>query len=124
MRRLVAVGALLVLAACGSGSSGASSTTSAADSVEQLMRALDDGDCAAAKDLVVTPGSLDCEIVEGSKGSFADEGIDLDETTYKATKSQDDSATVAIAWGNGAPAESYDVQRVEGDWKVVFDSAA
>src|SRR5215204_189569 len=35
-----------------------------------------------------------------------------------------DSTTVTIDWANGYPTESYDVQRLDGTWLVVFDSAA
>ena len=88
------------------------------------MRALDAGDCKKAKQLVVTPSELGCDVVEQNKDSFADEGIDLDEVVYRVGKVYDDSATVKITWNNGYPTESYDVQRVGGRWKVVFDSAA
>ena len=88
------------------------------------MRALDDGDCKAAKKLVVTPSELGCDTVEQAKDSFAAEGIVLDEVRYHAGKVHDASATVSITWGNGYPTESYDVQKVDRRWKVVFDSAA
>lgn len=88
------------------------------------MRALDEGDCRTAQRLVVTPSELTCDIVELSRGSFADEGIDLDETTYEAGAVHDASSTVRITWGNDYPVESYEVQKIDGRWKVVFDSAA
>ena len=141
MRRLVAVGALLVLAACGTSdppdppepatpSTPPSTTTTARTlsapeaAVDALMRALDAGDCKAAKKLVVTPSELGCDVVGQNKDSFADEGIDLDDVIYRAGAVHDASATVSITWGNGYPTESYDVQRVDGRWKVIFDSAA
>jgi hypothetical protein len=138
MRRLVAVGTLLLVAACGRSDPADPTTPSSAPSstatptvhapaeaaVDALMRALDAGDCKAAKKLVVTPSELGCDVVEQAKGSFVDEGIDLDEVAYRASKVQDASATVAITWGNGYPTESYDVQKVGGRWRVVFDSAA
>ncbi len=141
MRRFVAVSVLVLLAACGtsgptqptptteSQKPTSSPTSSHAGSppevaVEGLMRALDDGDCSRAKKLVVTPSELGCDVVEQSKDSFADEGIDLDEVTYRAGSIQDASTTVTITWGNDYPAESYDVQKIGGDWKVVFDSVA
>ncbi len=88
------------------------------------MRALDAGDCKAARKLVVTPSELGCDVVEQATDSFAAEGIDLDEVIYRAGKVHDASATVRITWGNGYPTESYDVQKVGRHWKVVFDSAA
>jgi hypothetical protein len=138
MRRLVAVAAMLVVAACGTSdppepakSSTPPSTSTPppalsapAAAVDALMRALDAGDCKAAKNLVITPSELGCDVVEQAKGSFADEGIDLDDVAYRAGQVHGPSATVSITWGNGTPAESYDVQKVDGRWKVVFDSAA
>ena len=141
MRLVVAVGALLVVAACGTSDPqepAESPTTTKAtpaprptpalspaeSAVDALMRALDAGDCTAARALVVTPSELGCDVVEQSKDSFADEGIDLDEVTYRAGAVHDSSATVSITWGNDYPTESYDVQKLGGRWKVVFDSAA
>ncbi len=92
--------------------------------VDGLMRALDAGDCKAARKLVVTPSELGCDVVEQATDSFAAEGIDLDEVIYRAGKVHDASATVRITWGNGYPTESYDVQKIGRQWKVVFDSAA
>jgi hypothetical protein len=138
MRLIVAVGALLVVAACGTSdppepatSSTPPSTSSPAPglspseaAVAALMRALDAGDCKAAKRLVVTPSELGCDVVEQSKDSFAAEGIDLDKVTYRAGAVHDSSSTVSITWGNDYPPESYDVQKVGDRWKVIFDSAA
>lgn len=141
--RSLAVGMLLLVTACGSSGSSdpgpsappatASSTspspavsepTGPEAAVEGLMRALDEGDCAAAHDLVVTPADLGCDVVEQAEGSFADEGVDLDEVAYSAGAVEGDSATVTIDWGTGVPGESYEVQRIDGTWRVVFDSAA
>jgi hypothetical protein len=139
MRRLIAVGALLIAAACGTSdppeptkSTAPQRTTTtptptlapAEAAVDKLMRALDAGDCKTAKRLVLTPSELGCDVVEQAKGSFADEGIDLDDVIYRAGPVHDASATVSINWGNGYPSESYDVQKIGGRWKVVFDSAA
>jgi hypothetical protein len=141
MRSLVALCLLVVIGGChgsGSGSPAPSPTPTSATSgpspahaptdpeiaVEKLMRALDDGDCAAVKHVVVTPSEVDCGLVTEAAGSFAAEGIDLDQVRYRATKPEDDSVTVEITWGNDYPTESYDVQRIDGDWRVVFDSAA
>ena len=138
MRLWLAMGVLLVVAACGTSdpperspaSTPARTATSApalepaAAAVDALMRALDAGDCKAARKLVVTPTELGCDVVEQSKDSFADEGIDLDEVTYRVGTVHDASATVSVTWGNDYPAESYDVQRIGSRWKVVFDSAA
>jgi hypothetical protein len=137
MRQIVAMAAVLVVAACGtsdppepakpspsSTSSTAPALSPAEAAVDALMRALDAGDCPAAKALVVTPSELGCDVVEQSKDSFVAEGIDLDEVTYRAGAEHDASATVTITWGNDYPEESYDVQKVGDRWKVVFDTAA
>lgn len=141
MRRLLAAAALVVLAACGSeGSAGPeatggttpSATTAAPDeqpsaperAVETLMRSLDDGDCAAVQAIVVTPATVDCDVVRQAEGSFADEGIVLDDVIYAGGPVEDSSSTVTITWGNEYPDESYDVEKVDGTWRVVFDSVA
>ena len=145
MRRLVAVGAVFLVAACGTSDPAEPTKSStpqvttvapaptpapapalapAEAAVDGLMRALDAGNCKAAKKLVLTPSELGCDVVEQSKDSFVGEGIDLDEVTYRVGAVHDASATVSITWGNGYPTESYDVQKVGGRWKVVFDSAA
>jgi hypothetical protein len=141
MRSLAALCLLVVIGGCdgsGSGSPAPSPTPTSATSapsqdhtptapeiaVEKLMRALDDGDCAAVKRVVVTPSEVDCGLVTEAAGSFAAEGIDLDQVRYRATKAEDESVTVEITWGNEYPTESYEMQRVDGAWRVVFDSAA
>src|SRR5215207_2875161 len=107
MRRWVAVAAMLVVAACGGSDDPAPAKTSTPPStttpahtlsppeatVDALMRALDAGDCDTAKELVVTPSELGCDIVEEMKDSFAAEGIDLDAVTYAAGAVHDASTT-------------------------------
>lgn len=117
----VALVAVLLLGGCG-GSDDASGDPAA--SVEAMMQALDAGDCAAVKDVVLTPSEIDCGFVAELGGMFADEGLDLAEVDFAVTERTGDQATVEIDWGDGEPAETYEVQRVDGDWKVVFDSAA
>lgn len=133
MKLLLAAMSLVLVAACGSqGSSegspsstpSPSSASGPAGAVEQLMRALDAGDCDAAKALVVTPSAIDCADVEAAAGSFAEEGTDLDDVTYEAGPVQGSSSRVSIDWGNENPGESYDVEKVDGNWLVVFDSVA
>jgi len=139
MRRLVVACGLLLVAACGapdpsqpskppptrSSPAPASPVLSEPErAVAELMRALEDGDCPKARKLVLTPGELDCDVVEQAKVSFAEEGIDLDETTYRGGRIYDGSTTVTITWDNEYPPESYDVQKVRAGWKILFDSAA
>lgn len=138
MRRLAALTLLLAVVACGSDeapadrektSPQATTSQSPRDStpqetaVETLIRALDEGDCAAVKDVVVTPSAIDCGSVSEAAGLLAAEGIDPDRVTYESGQIAGDSSTVAITWGNGQPPESFDVQRVDRDWLVVFDSS-
>ncbi|AWB93377.1 hypothetical protein [Aeromicrobium chenweiae] len=143
MRRLLAVAALVLVAACGSGGSSDPETpatsarsatpttggprtppTGPAAAVDAMMRALDAGDCRGMRKVVVTPSAVDCEVVRSAKDSFADEGIDLDDVVYEAGPVNGSSSTVTITWGNGTPDESYDVEKSGGRWRVVFDSAA
>jgi hypothetical protein len=135
MRMLLASALTLVLVACGSSTSSpddaarptpAPTPTLPPESVvEQLVRALDEGDCEAAKDAVLTPSALDCDLVEESRGQFDAEGIDPEEVRYRTTERVGDSATVHIDWGTkDAPGEEYQLVRVDGAWKVEFDSAA
>lgn len=129
---LLAVMSLVVLAACGTSdgpdskpsTSAPAASSGAAAAVEQLMRALDAGDCAAARKAVLTPSELDCGTVRESEGSFADEGNDLAEATYTAGPTEGSTASVTIDWGSGNPDETYDVEKVDGQWLVVFDSVA
>lgn len=133
MKLLLAALSLVLVAACGSQDSSegdpapspsATAAAGPAAAVEQLMRALDAGDCDAAKALVVTPSALDCGDVEAAAGSFAEEGNDLDTVTYEAGEVEGTSASVTIDWGNENPGESYDVEKIDGTWRVLFDSVA
>lgn len=135
MKLLLAAASLIVLAACGASDSGGAepsgspsspvvTPTGAAAAVEQLMLALDAGDCAAARRLVVTPSELDCDVVRSSEGSFADEGNDLADATFSADDAQGPSTSVTIDWGSANPDETYDVEKIDGRWLVVFDSVA
>ncbi len=111
-----------LLGGCGGGEPPAGEDPAA--SVETMMRALDDGDCDAVKEVVVTPSQIDCGFVSDLGGMFAAEGLDLDDVDFSVTERTGDQATVRIEWGDGDPAETYEVQRLDGRWKVVFDSAA
>jgi hypothetical protein len=113
---------VLLLGACGGG--GDASGDDPARSVEAMMRALDAGDCDAVKEVVLTPSEIDCGFVADLGGMFADEGLDLEKVDFSVTERSGDQATVEIDWGDGDPAETYEVQRVDGRWKVLFDSAA
>lgn len=87
------------------------------------MRALEAGDCAAVKLVVVTPSAIDCAQVTEASGMLIAEGVDLDSVAYEAGEIAGDSSTVTITWSKDLPPESIDVQRVDGTWLVVFDSA-
>jgi hypothetical protein len=130
MKSLLAIVALLLVSACGTGSDGDSDPGGSTDdgpalAVKRLVTALEAGSCDDVVDVVVTPASVDCEVVGSLEGSFADQGVDLDEVTYETGEVTDGSATVTIGWGGDAaedPDETWDVERVDGEWKVLFDS--
>lgn len=123
---LAAVALLLAVGACGSGSEPSDEpapASGAETAVEQLVTALEDGDCAAVKAVVVTPSEVECDLVSSLKGSFSEEGIDLDAVTYEAGPVEGDSSTVTIGWGDSDPDEQWQTERVDKTWKVLFDSA-
>lgn len=118
---LVAGAVLALVGGCSGGPDGSDDPAAA---VETMMRALDAGDCQAVKDVVLTPSEIDCGFVTDLGGMFADEGLELDDVDFAVAESSGDQATVEIDWNDGDPSESYEVQRVDGTWKVLFDSAA
>ncbi|MET0447751.1 MAG: hypothetical protein ABW004_05070 [Aeromicrobium sp.] len=123
---LLAVAALLLVAACGSGSDpsdGPTTSSGAAAAVETLVATLEDGDCPGVKAIVVTPATVDCDLVESLAGSFSEEGIDLDAVTYEAGPVEGGSSTVTIGWGPDEADEEWQAERVDDTWKVLFDSA-
>lgn len=123
MRRVAAALLVLTLAAC----TEAGPTSEASDRVQvvkTLMRALEKGDCDTVKDMVVTPSQIDCGQIDEAAGMLEAEGVELDEVKYKAGSITDDSSIVTISWGPDLPPEPIELQRVEGKWLVVFDSAA
>ncbi|MET1038915.1 MAG: hypothetical protein ABW075_11610 [Aeromicrobium sp.] len=138
MKMLIATAALLLVSACGSDSDGssadpapessspapASSDAGPAQAVEQLITALEAGSCDDVKAIVVTPSTVDCELVDSLGGSFAEQGVDLEKVTYDAGQVEGDNATVTIGWGDGDPDETWDVERIDDAWKVLFDSEA
>ncbi|MEH3032707.1 MAG: hypothetical protein PGN07_01375 [Aeromicrobium erythreum] len=95
--------------------------------VRRLVAAIDDGDCRTVRRLVVTPDAVDCSDIEASQGTLADEGIELDRVRYVVVERTSSDARVRVDWTPGresVPAESFDLQRVAGAWRVVLDSAA
>lgn len=119
---VAAVCALLSLAGCGSDDDAQDAPATA---VESMLRALDDGDCEAARKVVVTPSLIDCEYVRGLSGMFSAEGLELDDVDFQVVEQVGpDQATVEIDYQDGQQPETYEVQRVDGRWLVLFDSAA
>ncbi|MCL8251930.1 hypothetical protein AERO_11085 [Aeromicrobium fastidiosum] len=112
--------ALLLASACGSDAG--SGATSPEAAVSRLMSALEDGSCPDVQDVVVTPDLVDCEQVETLRGSYADDGVDLDDVSLSAGEVVDDSSSVTADLGAGQDAETWQVERVDGSWKVLFDS--
>ena len=127
---------LLALVACGDKEGGSTpttpapspqSTTSAPSEtekvVETLMRAIEDGDCDTVKKVVVTPSAIDCAQLTEASGMLAAEGVDMDDVRYEDGDVAGDSSTVKITWSKDLPSETIDVQRVDGEWLVEFDSS-
>ncbi len=130
MRAVVSVVVLLVLVACGASepepaapASTAARASTTEQAVEALMRALEDGDCATVKTVVVRRTEIDCAQVGEASGMLVAEGTDIDEVRYADGEITGDSATVTITWRDDLPAETIDLQRVDGRWLVVFDSS-
>jgi hypothetical protein len=122
MRLLVASAALLLAAACGSGDgTGADSPEGA---VSDLMAALEQGSCQDVKDVVVTPDEIDCEMVATLEGDYAADGVDIKSARLSADEPVDGSATVTVDLGTDEADQTWQVQQVDGSWKVLFDSEA
>ncbi len=121
MRRVAVACLLLMLAACASEPEPAKPTPEQV--VETLIRAIEDGDCETVKRVVVTPSAIDCAQVGEAASMLVVEGVDIDDVRYEAGKIAGDSTTVTIIWSKDLPPEQIDVQRVDGKWRVVFDSA-
>jgi hypothetical protein len=122
MKVQIATVALLLVAACGSGDGAGS--TSPEDAVGDLMAALEKGSCQDVKSVVVTPDDIDCEMIASLKGDYASDGVDLDAVDLDAADPVDGSTTVMVDLGTGDPDQSWQVQEVDGSWKVLFDSEA
>lgn len=130
MRTLAALTVFLLVAACGSepGSDGSDPATAAPasgkpeDAVEKLLTALEAGSCSGVKDVVLTPATVDCEMVGTMAGSLADEGVALGDITYVVDEIVADSGSVTTGTGSDDETSTWQVERVDGAWKVIFDS--
>jgi hypothetical protein len=126
MKTLAAAALLVLVGACGSDPAPTSTSGTASprggpdDAVRQLMTSLDAGSCDDVKDLVVTPATVDCDQLTTLAGSFSD--ADLAQASFEAGPVEGDSTTVTITWRNGDPAEIWQAERIDGTWKVLFDS--
>ena len=118
----VAVAGLLMLGACGSDAGGAANSPEGA--VRELMSSLEAGSCPQVKTIVVTPDEIDCEMVETLRDGYADDGVDLDDADVSAGEVVDGSATVTVDLGDDEDDQTWQVERVGGTWKVLFDSEA
>lgn len=135
---LAAVAVLLLTGACGSSDSGGDggppadapsssagsppAATSPEQAVSAMMAAIEKGDCDDVKAVVVTPDAIDCGSIRTLRGGYADEGIDLDDVGLAVGEQSGDSATVTADLGDGADPETWQVERVDAAWKVLFDS--
>ncbi len=128
MKALAGVTMFVVMAGCGfsseSGSTSGDNSGGATpeEAVTMLLTSLEAGSCADVKEIVLTPATVDCEMIGTLKGSFADEGVDLADVTYTAGDIADGSGSVTTDWGNGDAADTWQVEKIDGVWKVVFDS--
>ena len=122
MRLLVASAALMLVAACGTSDGAGSSSPEGA--VKDLMTALEKGSCSDVKDVVVTPDDVDCEMIGTLEGGYAADGVDLDAVRLSADEPVGGSATVTADMGSGQDDQTWQVQQVDGAWKVLFDSEA
>ena len=118
----VAVAGLLMLGACGSDAGGAANSPEGA--VRELMSSLEAGSCPRVKTIVVTPDEIDCEMVETLRDGYADDGVDLDDADISSGEVVDGSATVTVDLGDDEDDQTWQVERVGGTWKVLFDSEA
>ena len=123
MRLLVAVTALLLAGACGS-DSGSSDADGAGEAVQELLTSMDAGSCPDVQRIVLTPDLIDCEQIETLSGSYTDRGVDLDDLSVTTGEVVDNSVTVTVGLGGGEPDETWQAERVDGSWRVVFDSEA
>jgi hypothetical protein len=121
MKHLAAVAVLSLVAACGL-SSDPEERSGAGDVVRELLVAVDAGSCPEVKRLVVTPDAIDCEQIQDLGGSYSQEGVDLDELSVSVGEIVDGSATVTADLGAGQEHEQWQVERLDGSWKVLFDS--
>lgn len=120
MLRTAAVALLLVTAACGSDPA-PSGTDGAADAVTELLISLDAGSCADVKKIVLTPAAIECEEIGQLRGSYSDEGVDLDDITVTTGEISGGSATVTVDLGTDDD-ETWQVEQVGDTWRVIFDS--
>lgn len=122
MKLLVATAALLVLTACGSDAdTPGRAIASPEEAVTALIRAVDAGSCDDVKAVAVTPDAIDCEQIETLRGSYTDDGVDLDAMTASAGAPAGSSVTVTIDLGTDTD-ETWQAEKVAGSWRVLFDS--
>lgn len=136
MKTLLAVAVLTLVgvSACGSDASDPTSpskpsastsapvaSSGAADAVKQLMTALEAGDCDQAKAVVVTPDTIDCEVIESLASSYENEGVAVADGSFDESDVEGESGAVTVSW-DGADPETWNVEQIDGQWKVLFDS--
>lgn len=121
MMRLAAVAALLVVAACGPDAE-ASGPDGAADAVKELLTAVEAGSCPDVQGVVVTPDTIDCEQIGQLRGTYADQGVDLDDVTVTAGEANGSSVVVTVDLGTDDADETWQAEQVDGSWRVLFDS--
>lgn len=92
--------------------------------MRELMASLEAGSCPRVQAIVVTPDAIDCEMIGTLRDGYADDGVDLDDADVSAGEVVDGSTTVTVDLGAGEADQTWQVERVGGSWKVLFDSEA
>lgn len=87
---------------------------------EIFERALARGDCSAVKKIVIAPREIECGSIAETAESMKD--IDLEAIGYQLLSSSKDSATVRLDIG-GEKAD-LELVKADGEWFVLFDTAA
>lgn len=121
VKLFAAVAVCLLVAACGAESSD-SDAAGAGDAVKELMASVDAGSCPDVKRIVLTPDAIDCEQIQDLAGSYSSAGVDLDDVSVSVGEVVDRSATVTVDIGSDDDDEQWQVEKVDGSWRVMFDS--
>lgn len=108
----------VLLVGCGRESVDSSTGPDAAESaLRQYLVAADAGDCDAVKESVLDPDGVECSDVREQKGRWTGDGADVRQVPMEV-EVVEDSAMVTVEWPD-EQAELWDLQVVDGAWRVV-----